>query len=103
MFDLSSLTLEEIKKNIDEHDVIVFMTQWVYDISKKIAEYMFSLKTKKVVIEVYIYEPTWYYKPKTIHDVYIYSHQKSKFSEDKIKFYKLSNKPYWDYKNEFNK
>lgn len=98
LFDLSSMNLQEIAKEINNHDAIVFMTQWVYDIAKKLKDYMFSLTEKKIVIEAYINTPTWYYKPKTIHDVYIYSCM-GKESEN---FYKLSNKPYWNYKNNFN-
>lgn len=105
LFNLSKVPLNEIVKAINEHDGIIFMTQWVYDVSRKLKEYMFSLKEKKIVIEAYISEPTWYYKPKTIHDVYIYSCMVpwGRAEKETEKFYKLSKKPYWDYKNKFNR
>ncbi|HUS48525.1 MAG TPA: hypothetical protein VMZ91_00025 [Candidatus Paceibacterota bacterium] len=105
LFNLEEVPFDDILKSISECDCIVFMTQWVYEASKKIKEYMFALKDKKIVIEVYICEPTWYYKPRSAHDVYIYSCYrpwKSDPIEDE-KFYKLSQKPYWDYKNKFNR
>jgi hypothetical protein len=105
LFELSEMPLDEIAKAINEHDGIIFMTQWVYDVSKKLKDYMFSLSEKKIVIEAYINEPTWYFKPKTIHDVYIYSCMVLYGRADKSTetFYKLSQKPYWDYKNQFNR
>ncbi len=105
LFDLSDKPIEEIVKAINEHDGIVFMTQWVYDVSNKLKEYMFSLDKKKIIVEAYINEPTWYYKPKTIHDVYIYTCMVyfGKPQKETEKFYKLSSKAYWDYKNKFDK
>lgn len=105
LFSLSEMEVEDIIKEILSHDAIIFQTQWVYPISRKLSEYMFSLKEKKIVIECYISEPTWYYKPKAVHDVYIY-HVMTLWGEaekDTEAFYKLSEKPYWDYKNKFNK
>ncbi len=106
LFNLKELPFEKIIKEISKHDCIVFQTQWVYKTSKDIKDYMFSLKEKKTVIEIYIGEPTWYYKPKSAHDLYIYTSYRP-WKDDPIKnekFYKLSvRKPYWDYKNEFDK
>lgn len=99
-------TMEEIVKAIHSHDCIVFMTQWVYEIAQKLRDFMFSLQEKKIVIEVYINEPSWYYKPKdAVHDVYIYTCQVIWDEADKEteSFYKLTDKPYWDYKNKFDK
>jgi hypothetical protein len=85
----------------------VFQTQWVYDISKKLLEYVKSIPKKKIVVECYIYEPTWFYKRQhgSKHDVYVYSCDVLFGEENKENetFYKLTNKPYWSYKNEFNK
>lgn len=105
LFVLKEMPLEEVIKNINEYDCIVFMTQWVYDISKQLKDYMFSLEEKKIVVEVYLSDPTWYYKPKSAHDVYIYSCIRQWKDDEKQyeKFYKLSQKPYWDYKNKFDK
>lgn len=105
LFDLKSIPFEDILKEISKHDGIVFMTQWVYEISTNLRDYMFKLKDKKMVVEVYISEPTFYYKPKSKHDVYIYTCNRFWMCDEKEneKFYKLSKKPYWDYKNEFDK
>lgn len=104
LFTASEQPFDKILSAINTHDCIVFQTQWVYDISKKIKEYMLSLLQKKIVIECYISEPSFYYKPDTIHDVYIYSCQSYWGEADKETetFYKLSDKAYWDYKNGFD-
>ena len=107
LFELSELPIQEIKDAINECDVIVFQTRWVYDIAKKLFEYVKALPEKKIVVECYINNPTWYYKSQhgSKHDVYIYSCIVYFGEADKEteKFYKLTNKPYWDYKNKFNK
>lgn len=105
LFAVSAIPVEEIISEINSHDAIVFMTQWHSTVSKKIADYMFSIKEKKIVCQAYIHEPTWYYKPETIHDVYIYSclvHW-GKPDKEHETFYKLTEKAYWDYKNNFDK
>ena len=107
LFELSEIPLHVITDEINNHDVIVFQTQWVYDISKKLFHYVKSLPEKKIVVEVYISEPTWYYKQQhgSKHDVYIYSCQVYWGEDDKETetFYRLTNKAYWDYKNNFNR
>lgn len=107
LFDLSEKPLDEIIKAINECDAIVFMTQWVYKIANILFDYIKSLPEKKIVVEVFISEPTWYYKSQhgSKHDVYIYSCQMyfGEAEKDTEEFYKLTNKPYWDYKNGFNK
>ncbi len=107
LFGLSELPLNEITEAINECDAIVFQTQWVYDIAKKLFEYVKALPTKKIVIECYINEPTWYYKSQhgSKHDVYIYTCQVHWGEADKEteRFYKLTNTAYWDYKNGFDK
>lgn len=106
LFDLSSIPMEEIKKAIGECDVIVFQTRWVYDISMKLLDYMRSISDKKIVIECYIGEPTWYYKHNhgTHHELYIYKCPVYWGEPDKKRecFYKITDKPYWDYENEFD-
>ena len=104
-FNIEEKELSDITTAINNHDCIVFMTQWVYDISKTLSEYMFSLQDKKIVIEAYITEPTWYYTPKnTIHDVYIYSCMMcwGEPLKDNETFYKLSDNAYWNYENKFD-
>ncbi len=108
LFELSTLSFEAILKAIKECDAIVFQTQWNREISGKLSEYFFASQDKKIIIECYISEPTWYYKPDAVHDVYI-AHppirpfKSSKVDESKWKFFKLSEKPYWDYENNFDK
>lgn len=97
--------IEDIKEAIIQADVIVFMTQWVSDYAKVLHSFISNLPDKKDVVEVYLSEPTWYYKPDVIHDVYLYSCMvnwgvANKRTEN---FYKLSETAYWDYKNEFDK
>lgn len=107
LFDLSELPLQTITEAINSHDAIVFQTQWVYDISKTLLKYVRALRDKKIVVECYINEPTWYYKQQhgSKHDVYIYSCDVHWGEADKETetFYKLTNKPYWGYKNCFNR
>lgn len=92
-----SLLVDKIK----ECECLIFMTQWLTETSKLLTQYVQSLQEKKIVIQVYIYEPTWYYSSQhgTIHDVYIY-HNIDGRNES---FYKLTEKAYWDYKNKFDK
>lgn len=70
-------------------------------------EYIRELPEKKIVVEVYIHEPTWYYASQhgSIHDVYIYTCRMcfGKAEKDTEKFYKLTDKAYWDYENKFDK
>lgn len=102
LFDLTSLSKEYIINQIHLYDAIVFQTTWTYDISKELYKFLESLKDEKIIIEHYINEPSWYYKPKVVHDVYICKIDDN-FDEDWWSFYKLSDKPYWDYKNKFDK
>lgn len=106
LFDLSDIPMEQIKKAINEADTIVFQTQWCYEISKVLFEYVKALPDKKVVVEVYIHEPTWYYRWQhdSKHDVYIYSCQVywGKADKESERFYKLTDKAYWDYENKFD-
>lgn len=107
--DLSEVAkrdLDEIIEAVFEADAIVFMTQWVYTISFMMRELIENLKDKKIIVEIYISEPTWYYARQhgTHHDVYIYTCNKMWEGDPKEeeKFYKLTDKPYWDYKNKFD-
>lgn len=105
MFSISEdYTIEQIKEAILEHDAICFMTQWVYEIAGTIRDYMFQLQSPKDVIEIYINEPSFYYAPETCHTVYIYTCDTyfGEAEKETEKFYKLSDKPYWDYKNKFD-
>jgi len=105
LFEVSEMPLEKIIKAIGSFDAIIFQTQWVYPVSKKLYEYMAALQEKKIVIECFINEPTWYYKPDVVHDVYIYAYQdlQELWEGNGHKFYKLSETAYWDYINKFDK
>ena len=107
LFEVSEIPIVDIGNEINNCDCIVFMTQWVYDISKKLLKYVELLKTQKIIVEVYISEPTWYYSSQhgTIHDVYIYSCNTywGEAKKETEKFYKITDKPYWDYDNKFDK
>lgn len=102
---IDNYTLEEIVAAIKEHDALCFMTQWLYNIAGKIFDFMYQLQDKKIVIEIHSGDPTWYYKPDVVHDVYIYkcSMHWGEAKKDRERFYKLSDKPYWDYENKFDK
>jgi hypothetical protein len=99
LFDLSTFEFDYIVKKIFEHDVIVFQTQWVYKISHQLKEFAYGMQVKKIFIECYLGDPTWYHKPNVIHDVYILR----SYESTDWKFYKLSAKPYWEYKNKFDR
>lgn len=102
LFGLSETPFQKITEAINSHDAIVFQTTWVYEIANKLFQYVKSLPENKIVIECYINEPTWYYDNQhgSKHDVYIYSCDES--NKQTETFYKLTNKPYWDYENGFN-
>lgn len=108
LFEVGDIPFDTIVKEIKKADAIIFQTQWVYKIAGEISDYMFNSQDKKIVIECYISEPTWFYQPKAVHDVYICKPPHRFFQSEEIdpakwKFYKLSKKPYWDYKNNFDK
>lgn len=101
LYELSEVSLEEIARQINSHDAIVFQTTWLTESSKKLYEYVSKLQQKLIVIEVYVNEPTWYYSSQhgTQHDVFIFQG----LEHIDLEFYKLTNNPYWDYKNKFDK
>lgn len=98
--DVSNVSFEAIAASINKADVIIFQTQWDNEVVRKLYPYAKTMTAKKIFIECYISQPHWYFKPKVIHDVYII---KIGMYDDLWKFYKLSSKPYWGYKNNFNK
>lgn len=71
LFNVSKLPLEYTTEQLKWFDVIAFQTQWVYEVSHKLHEIVSNMKDKKIVVECYIGDPTWYVKPKVVHDVYI--------------------------------
>lgn len=102
LFDVQGQELSSIIKAIKECDAIVFQTSWIYEKSRMLRDYLFESVDKKIIIECFRgVDPTWFYKPDVVHDVYIAQHPIFKDSE--WKFCKLSEEPYWDYKNKFDK
>lgn len=102
LFDLTSLPKEYILRQIEMCDVIIFQTTWTYEISKEIHEFLKTSKDQKTIIEHYIGDPSWYYKPDVVHDVFICKMNED-YEEEDWSFFKLSDEPYWDYKNKFDK
>ena len=102
LFNLSKLPIQQVLDEINTHDCIVFQTQWLTSISHKLFEFVQSLPEKKIVIEVYINEPTWFRHLEVFghHEVFIYKQDKYHLLPEC--FYKLTNKPYWEYKNRFD-
>lgn len=106
LFDLRNIPFYDIIAQIESADGIIFQTQWVYSISTQIKKFMFALQTPKIVIECCLADPSWYYIPKNIvHYLYILKAYEPWEEEGgrEWEFYKITNKPYWDYKNKFNK
>jgi hypothetical protein len=101
LFEVGKKPLDKVLKAIQKHDGIIFQTQWVYEVSTKLKEYMFSLKDPKIVIEVPVGDPTWYFKPAGVpHDVYIFKTDEMSKEDE---FYKLrEDKAYWNYENGFD-
>jgi hypothetical protein len=88
--------VDYIMERISESDIIVFETTWTYDISKILEKKIAAMKNKKIIVEVYISEPSWWYKPKGVkHDVYVFSSEDEDM--DNWDFDKLRlNKPIWE-------
>ena len=95
LYNISKLPLEYVKNQIEYYDIIAFQTTWTYEISKTLEEYISKLENRKVIVECYINEPSWNYKPKVIHDVYIlnsFGDDMDDWTFDKLR----TNKPYWE-------
>lgn len=94
LFNISALPFEYIEGMIDWYDLIVFETQWVYEISERLKKHISELKSKKTILECYTGQPTWSQKPDVIHDVYILNS-----GNDDMKYWKLhqlkKDKHYW--------
>lgn len=105
--DLMKQDVNLLTEPIIKADAIVFMTQWIYEVSRVLREFISELPDKKIIVEVYISNPSWYYSSQhgTHHDVYIYSCDKWDWNKPKERetFYKLTEEPYWDYENKFDK
>lgn len=103
ILDISNANFESVLRQIKHHDVIVWESRYVYDISRKLEGLMGDINIpRKILIECYISEPRWWYKPKGVHhDIYILnSHSIEEGIEgmDDWKFYNLKydEKAIWD-------
>lgn len=95
LYNIAKLPLEYTLEQIEWFDVIAFQTQWVYEISKQLETALTKSKDKKIIVECYISEPSWYRKPNVVHDVFVLdSHY---YDMDTWKFNKLRlKKAYWE-------
>lgn len=69
LFPLDEIPSKIINRYLDEYDVIIFQTTWISEISKSLIKVMDSY-SKKVVIDVILYEPKFYTNPSKVHDWY---------------------------------
>lgn len=105
LFNASEKNIPQIVDQIMKHDGIIFRTNWNNELVDKLRDFMYTLRDKKIIIESYISEPRYYYKPKDlIHDFYICQPPLGTWEDnEEWKFLKLSANAYWDYKNKFDK
>lgn len=72
LFDVSNLSMDYIKGQIEWANIIVFETTWTYEVARNIENFLTAYKDKKIIMECYIHEPSWWRKPKgVIHDMYV--------------------------------
>lgn len=89
LFKVKELPLEFTASKIIEYDVIVYMSQYVYESTHQLIEFVKSLPASKTIIECYISEPKWYGIPKGAehHNIYTldsYSDDVSEWEIDKV-------------------
>ena len=96
LYNVRKLPIEYTLEQVDWFNVIAFQSQWVYEESFKLKEAIAGMKDKKTVVECYISEPTWYYKPKNVvHDVFVLDSHDDDMDEWKLNKLRL-NKAIWD-------
>jgi hypothetical protein len=96
LYSVGDLSLEYIKGQIDYADIIAFETTWTYEISRKIEEYLTKSKDKKIIVECYISEPSWWRKPKgVVHDMYALASNEEDMDDWEFKKLRL-NKALWE-------
>ena len=72
LFRIGELPSEYVMEQVLWFDVICFQTTWTYDVSRKLKGLISQMRERKTVLECYIHEPTWFYKPKgVVHDVFV--------------------------------
>lgn len=106
IFNIQDVKLAKVIKAILATDIVIFQTTWTYQITRDLHKFVSDLKDKKVIIEHYIHEPSWFRKPDVVHDVYVLKTMEQ-FEEDHGRvweFYKLHNtKGIWELKNKFDR
>lgn len=95
LYNVGKLPVDYILEQLDWFDVIAFQTQWVSEKSHLLKEAISKLKDKKIVVECYISQPTWFYKPKVVHDVYVLDSHDEDMNEWGLKKLRI-NKPIWE-------
>jgi hypothetical protein len=71
LFQADEKPIEDVLKAISETDVIIFQTTWRTDTRKKLSNFLYESKDKKIIIEHCINDPHWYYQPDgVVHDIY---------------------------------
>lgn len=86
---------------IGDIDGIAFQTTWTYESSHNFRKAILEIQKPLLILESYVAEPTLYYAIEdSPHTFFIYKHSNE---ERRHKFYKLSQNPYWNYENGFDK
>lgn len=96
LFNLQKLSTDYVLEQVQWFDVIAFQTQWVDDNARELKTKIASMKESKKIIECYIHEPTWFYKPNgVVHDVFVLDCYKKAIEDWKLKKLRL-NKAIWE-------
>ena len=96
LYNVRKLPIEYTLEQIEWFDTIAFQSQWVYEETFKLKEAISKMKDKRTVVECYISDPTWFYKPKGIvHDVFVLDSHDEDMDEWKLDKLRL-NKAIWD-------
>ncbi len=73
VLDVGKVNFESLVEQIRMHDIIVWESQYISEVSDKLKELIYTDKiNSKILIECYIREPFLYYLPeKTIHKIFV--------------------------------
>ena len=97
LYSVNDLSLEYIKGQIDYADVIAFETTWTYEVSRNIETFLTASKSKKIIVECYTNEPSWWVKPKgVVHDMYALNSYGDDMDEFEFKKLRLKKATYED-------
>ena len=97
LYNISDLPWEYIKEQIYTHNVLAFQTTGTYEITRTITKHLFEVKEKKKIIECYISEPKFIFKPEGIpHDVWILNSACDTMTDWKYCKQLREDKGYWE-------